>query len=80
MADPRDTGIAEAQRRIIACHESGESVLDLSGLGLERVPNAVFQLTELQWLSLSNNRLVALPPELGQLSVGCSGLLYGVSS
>ena len=41
--------------------------LDLSNCGLEEVPAAVWQLSELVDLSLAGNRIKSLPPAVGQL-------------
>jgi Leucine-rich repeat (LRR) protein len=59
---------AEALRRIeeAAANESGR--LDLRGLGLETLPPEIGQLTNVEFLLLSDNHLTTLPPEIGQLS------------
>ncbi|HXW21510.1 MAG TPA: hypothetical protein VEK14_01225, partial [Rhodomicrobium sp.] len=47
-------GLAEAQRRIAACRETRSESLDLSNLGLTRVPQEVLELDWLSELSLEN--------------------------
>ena len=47
----------------------GELILDLSGIGLTRLPPEIGKLTNMTWLDLSDNRLSDLPPEIGQLHV-----------
>ena len=47
-------GLAEAQRRIAACRETRSESLDLSNLGLTRVPEEVMELDWLRELDLKN--------------------------
>ena len=47
-------GLAEAQRRIAACRETRSESLDLSDLGLTRVPEEVMELHWLRELDLKN--------------------------
>ena len=47
-------GLAEAQRRIAACRETRSESLDLSDLGLTRVPEEVMELDWLRELDLKN--------------------------
>ena len=54
-------GMAKARRRIEKARREGSLVLDLSWLGLTSVPEALGQLTALQTLSISNNRLTSVP-------------------
>ncbi|MGB8167999.1 MAG: COR domain-containing protein [Chthoniobacteraceae bacterium] len=61
-------GMVEARERIETARREGSAVLDLSGLNLTSVPEALGQLTALQTLSLSDNQLMSVPDELGQLS------------
>ena len=63
-----DYGYAEALPRIKICHESAQTSLDLSGLGLITLPPEMGQLTALTALFLGDNRLTVLPPEIGQLT------------
>ena len=49
-------GWAEAQRRIAACRETRSESLDLSDLGLTRVPEEVLELDWLRKLNLKDNR------------------------
>lgn len=46
----------------------GEVVgIDLNRLGLTELPDALFELSNLEFLSLSDNQLNALPPKIGDL-------------
>jgi Leucine-rich repeat (LRR) protein len=47
---------------------SGSPSLDLSGMGLTKLPPEIGQLSQLQELNLEDNRLTELPPEIGQLT------------
>ncbi|MDY3557084.1 SAV_2336 N-terminal domain-related protein, partial [Gemmata sp. JC717] len=60
-------GYQEAERRIAEALRTGATKLDLSGLMLESVPEALGQLVQLRYLNLSNNQLTALPVGLGWL-------------
>lgn len=57
----------EALKRIGDCSRRRGTVLDLSGLGLTRLPEKIGQLAKLTELDLSQNSLVTLPPEIEQL-------------
>ncbi|MDJ1183968.1 leucine-rich repeat domain-containing protein [Roseofilum casamattae] len=57
-----------AEERIAIARQQGETVLDLSNLGLTEVPDAIAQLTSLQGLSLNNNQLSELPEAIAQLT------------
>ena len=52
-------GLAEAQRRIAACRETRSESLDLSNLGLTRVPEEVLELDWLRELDLKNEPWVS---------------------
>jgi TIR domain/Leucine Rich repeats (2 copies) len=52
-------GLAEAQRRIAACRETRSECLDLSDLGLTRVPEEVLELDWLLELNLKNEPWVS---------------------
>ena len=54
-------------REMIYTNVDGERVLDLSEKGLSRVPEAVFNLTELEALYLSDNYLKELPTSINKL-------------
>ncbi len=60
-------GQAEARKRIEQARREGSPILDLRDLQLTSVPEALWQLTTLQWLELSGNQLTSVPEALGQL-------------
>jgi internalin A len=68
MAQQIEDGHAEAERRIQAALESGNTILDLSGLELSSLPESLGQLTQLQELYAFSNQLSSLPESLGQLT------------
>jgi hypothetical protein len=45
-----------------------QGILDLMRVGLASVPIETFQLSNLQELNLSDNKIVELPPEFARLS------------
>lgn len=57
----------EATERIWACFRSEDPVLNLEGLHLSTLPEALGQLTFLQYLDLGSNHLSHLPKEIAQL-------------
>ncbi|RZM79778.1 leucine-rich repeat domain-containing protein [Leptolyngbya iicbica] len=64
----RDEAYQEAERRIEAARQEGATELDLSGLGLTEVPEAIATLTQLQSLNLSGNQLAELPEVIATLT------------
>ena len=64
---PRDPATEEAVRRIEEAQKIGAK-LDLSGLKLSGLPEAIGQLSQLRKLYLSGNQLSSLPEAIGQLS------------
>ena len=64
----RDEAYRKAEQRIEEAQRLGATGLDLSEMELTEVPEALGQLTQLQWLNLSDNKLTALPEWLGQLT------------
>ena len=72
MPDPskEQAAYAEALKLIKACRQRGEvgNCLDLSDLGLSKLPPEIGQLTELTSLYLQRNQLSTLPPEIGKLT------------
>jgi len=67
-AQDSDAGYQEALRRIEEARVSGATLLGLRNMGLTKLPPEIGQLTNLQWLDLSDNQLTALPPEIGRLT------------
>ncbi|MBW4473355.1 MAG: leucine-rich repeat domain-containing protein [Stenomitos rutilans HA7619-LM2] len=63
-----DDPLAEAERRIQEARRSNATFLDLSRLGLSRIPEAIDQLTQLTRLDLYQNQLTSVPESLGNLS------------
>src|SRR5579883_3406514 len=59
---------AEAERRIQKAQQTNATYLDLSRLGLTRVPEAIDQLTQLTRLDLDQNQLTSVPETLGNLA------------
>lgn len=57
-----------ARSRIETCRTGGGPILDLSHLGLSKLPPGIGQLTSLTTLSLAQNKLDSLPPEIGLLT------------
>jgi internalin A len=47
---------------------SGQTSLNLSGKGIEELPESIGQLTNLSFLDLSENRLAELPESIGELN------------
>ena len=50
-------GLAEARERIAEAARSGAEQLDIGGLGLTDVPEALFELGQLRVLNLAGNRI-----------------------
>jgi hypothetical protein len=67
MPSSNKNGLAEAERRIAEAKRTGETVLNLSGLDLEVLPESVCRLAHLQFLYANNNRLTRLPESIGRL-------------
>lgn len=69
MPDPLiQPKLEEAKRRIADCRATGATRLDLSMLFLSDIPDAVFDLAQLQSLDVSRNQLTALPERIGDLA------------
>jgi internalin A len=62
------TGYEEAETRIAEALEKGMSMLFLNGLGLERLPESVAKLTQLEIIYIQDNRIAALPESIKKLS------------
>jgi len=58
----------EVQERLRVCRERRASALDLSGLGIESVPEEVKDLKRLSYLNLSENNLTEVPNFIGGLN------------
>jgi internalin A len=59
---------SEAALRIAKAAQTNSDTLNLSGLGLEDVPEGIGALTNLTELHLNNNKLTVLPESLGALT------------
>jgi hypothetical protein len=68
MPSSNKNGLAEAERRIAETKRMGETVLNLSDLDLEVLPESVCRLPRLRFLYLNNNRLRLLPESIGRLA------------
>jgi Leucine-rich repeat (LRR) protein len=64
----RDEAYREAEQRIEAARQEGATELDLSGMGLTELPEAIASLTQLQKLNLSDNELTGLPMVIASLT------------
>lgn len=64
----RDEWYLEAERRIEEARQSGATELDLSGLNLTEVPEAISSLTQLQTLKLSYNLLTEISEAIASLN------------
>ena len=62
------TAMRDAERRINIAIREGATELDLSGIELWDLPYTILQLTQLQSLNLSNNRLPRLLNSLYRLT------------
>ena len=62
-----DEGLEIARQRI-ANYDASESFLGLSDLGLETIPEELWELENIEMLHLSGNNLTELPPEIGTLT------------
>jgi internalin A len=71
------TGLEEARRRIREARETGAKKLDLSSLGLEKVPEEIGELEELEKVDLGGNRLSTIPPAVCRLRNLKTLSLYG---
>ena len=58
----------QAERKIAEALKMGAIELNLTGLGLRKLPESIGQLIQLQELNLSSNELRELPESIGQLS------------
>jgi hypothetical protein len=64
----RNEGYWKAQQHIQQARRKGTRTLDIRGLKLRELPEAIASLTELQQLYLSNNQLTELPETIRSLS------------
>jgi len=67
MPSSNKNGLAEAERRIAEAKRTGETVLNLSDLDLEVLPESVCRLAHLRFLHI-NNRPEELPESMGRLA------------
>ena len=68
MTSEEQIGYDRALKKIEACRHERSTVLDLSDLGLTRLPPMIGQLANLTRLDLRYNKLSTLPPEFGRLA------------
>ncbi|MFF7595442.1 leucine-rich repeat domain-containing protein [Streptomyces mirabilis] len=61
-------GLEVAIRRIDACKQAREQDLDLSGLGLDVLPESISDLIQITELHLGGNSLTSVPEALGNLT------------
>jgi len=64
----RDAAYREAEQRIEQVRRDGATTLKLRKMGLTQVPEAISQLSQLQVLDISFNKISSLPEAIGQLS------------
>lgn len=64
----RDAAYWEAGQRIESARKEGATELDLSGMKLTELPEAIASLTQLQSLDLSRNQLTQLPEAIAFLA------------
>jgi Leucine-rich repeat (LRR) protein len=64
----RDKAYQEAERRIKVARLERVTELDLRGIGLTELPEAIASLTQLQELDLFNNQLTELPEAIASLT------------
>ena len=64
----RNEAYRDAERRIRGARRDGATQLDLRGIGLTEVPSAIANLTQLQFLNLSDNNLTQLPEAIATLT------------
>jgi Leucine rich repeat len=67
MPSSNKNGLAEAERRIAEAKCTGKTVLNLSDLDLELLPESVCRLAHLRFLYANNNRLTQVPESIGRL-------------
>ena len=63
-----DEAYREAERKIEAALRLVPDVFSLGGMGLTELPESLCELTQLEVLHVSHNRLTALPETLGKLT------------
>ncbi|MGK7904278.1 MAG: COR domain-containing protein [Hormoscilla sp.] len=63
-----DAAYREAEQRIEKARRDGARRLDLREMDLTEVPEAIGQLSQLQWLDLRGNFISRVPEAIGQLS------------
>jgi hypothetical protein len=76
----RSASATEAETRIATALTEHATILDLSGLDLTALPEALGELAQLQQLDLSHNQLTALPEALGKLTSCNSSTSRAMSS
>lgn len=67
LSPPLDRVYAKSPLLLVALHDSRLLALDLADAGLDRLPAALLDQTQLTALCLARNALADLPPQLGRL-------------
>lgn len=67
----------QAQEHILNLDVHVTKTLDLSGIGLEKIPSEIVRLKNLEKLYINRNPLKELPPEIGQLKHLKTLAIYG---
>lgn len=60
--------VADAEARIRSAAERASPALNLRGLGLRQLPDALRKLTWIRWLNIGGNRLSTLPDYIGEFT------------
>ncbi|MFE1837259.1 COR domain-containing protein [Streptomyces sviceus] len=68
MTDEVEQGSAEAERRIVAFTRDDLTELDLSRLGIRKIPESLAEVTNLRSINLSGNKIDSIPGFFTQLT------------
>ncbi len=64
----KDAAYRQAEAKIAAAQKESAIELDLSGMGLSEIPDAIANLTQLKELSLSGNQITEIPKAIANLT------------